>query len=305
MSNTPPRTTLEQWALLEALDERGSFEAAAESLNRTQSSVSYGLKRLQEQLPVTVLESQGRRTVLTEPGRLLLQRARVLLHEFRRLEHLAATLGQGWETTVRLAVEIVMPLEPLLEALARFTEQAPQTQVQLVETVLSGTSEALVRHQVDLAITGLIPPGFIGDPLLRVDFVAVARHDHPLHRLERMLTLDDLRAHRQVVIRDTGNWRPVDSGWLEAEERWTVSHLRTAIALIERGLAFAWIPESSIRAELARGELRPLPLESGGHRPETLYLVLADPTRAGPATQALGACLHERAQAFQSVGRNA
>ncbi len=125
----------------------------------------------------------------------------------------------------------------------------------------------------------------------------------PVPPSEDALTLDDLRAHRQVVIRDTGHWRPVDSGWLEAEERWTVSHLRTAIALIERGLAFAWIPESSIRAELARGELRPLPLESGGHRPETLYLVFADPTGAGPATQALGVCLRERAQAFQGMDR--
>ncbi|MBK1717056.1 LysR family transcriptional regulator [Thiocystis violacea] len=290
-----PRTTLEQWATLEAVVDQGGFEAAAEVLKRGQSSVSYSLKRLQEQLPVAVLAPHGRRTRLTDPGRVLLQRARLLLEEARRLEQLAATLAEGWETQVRLAVEIVMPPDPLLGALARFSAEVPQTRVQLIETVLSGTCEALLQHQVDLAITGQVPPGFLGDPLARVDFVAVARGDHPLHALGRPLTVEDLRARRQIVIRDTGRFRQVDSGWLEAGERWTVSHLLTAIAILKRGLGFAWIPRSHIRVELENGDLKPLPLVQGAIRSETLYLVYADPAGAGPATRALGQWLVEQA----------
>ena len=80
-----------------ALADHGSFEAAAAAQNRSQSSLSYALKRLQEQLPVAVLSPQGRRTVLTPQGELILQRARALLEEARALEGLAATLAQGWE----------------------------------------------------------------------------------------------------------------------------------------------------------------------------------------------------------------
>ncbi len=119
----------------------------------------------------------------------------------------------------------------------------------------------------------------------------------------RTLTLEDLRAHRQIVIRDTGRFRQVDSGWLEAEERWTVSHLLTAIAILKRGLGFAWIPQAHIRAELERGELRPLPLEQGGTRPETLYLVYADPAGAGPATRALGQWLVEQTARASANGQ--
>ncbi|TCT22142.1 LysR family transcriptional regulator [Thiobaca trueperi] len=301
MSSDLPRTTLEQWATLQAVVDHGGFERAAEALSRSQSAVSYSLKRLQEQLPVAVLVPQGRRTQLTDPGAVLLQRARLMLDEARRLEQLAATLAQGWETEVRLAVEIVMPPDPLLGALARFSAQAPQTRVQMMETVLSGTGEALLQQQADLAITGLVPPGFLGDPLVRVDFIAVARSDHPLHRLGRTLTLEDLRAHRQVVIRDTGRFRQLDSGWLDADERWTVSHLLTAIAIIKRGLAFAWMPRPHIQAELESGELRPLPLEQGAIRPETLYLVYADPVGAGPATRALGRLLAAESQSWLAV----
>lgn len=302
MPRETPRTTLEQWATLVAVMEEGGFEQAADALNRSQSSVSYSIKRLQEQLPVSILAPHGRRTVLTPQGALMLQRARSILEEARRLERFAATLAQGWEPEVRLAVEIVVPAELLLGALARFADQAPQTRVQLIESVLSGASETLVQGQADLAVTGMVPPGFLGDPLLQVDFIAVAHQAHPLLGLSRPLALEDLRHHRQVVIRDTGRYRQVDSGWLGADARWTVSHLLTAVAIIRRGLAFAWVPRDCIADALASGELCPLPLEQGAVRTETLYLIYANPTDAGPATRALAQTLTEQSA---SMGRQA
>jgi DNA-binding transcriptional LysR family regulator len=302
MDNQAPRTTLEQWEALRALADHGSFEAAATAQNRSQSSLSYALKRLQEQLPVAVLAPQGRRTVLTPQGELILQRARALLEEARALEGLAATLAQGWEPEVRLAVEGILSPVLLLHALARFSRQAPQTRVQLIESVLSGTCEALMQRQADLAVTGQVPPGFLGDPLVQVEFVAVARNDHPLHALGRTLDHADLRRHRQVVVRDTGRFRQVDSGWLGAEERWTVSHLSTAIAVIRQGLAFAWVPRDQVRDELSTGEIKPLPLAQGGTRVETLYLILADRDGAGPAARTLAKMLAEEAGRALAAG---
>ncbi len=296
MSVKLPKTSLEQWATLDAVVDRGSFEAAAEALNRSQSSVSYALRRLQEQMPVALLEPKGRRTVLTEAGELMLRRARALLEEAQNLERLAATLGQGWEPEIRIAVDHAFPPEPLLASLARFSEQAPQTRVQLIETVLSGTTEALLQGQADLAVSGVVPPGYLGDPLTRVEFVAVAHRDHPLHQIGREIDHNDLKSHRQVVIRDTGIYRKVDTGWLGAEQRWTVSSLRTAIVVVRRGLAFAWLPTAHISAELASGELLPLPLREGGAGTSTFYLLFADRDAAGPATRALAELLVREVQ---------
>jgi DNA-binding transcriptional LysR family regulator len=83
MNSQTPRTTLDQWDALCALADRGSFEAAAAAQNRSQSSLSYALKRLQEQLPVAVLVPQGRRALFTPQGEFMLQRARALLEEAR------------------------------------------------------------------------------------------------------------------------------------------------------------------------------------------------------------------------------
>jgi len=126
--------------------------------------------------------------------------------------------------------------------------------------VLGGTDEALTEGRVDLAIGGVVPGGFLGDPLMQVRFVCAAAPSHPLHQLGRTLTLDDLRHHRHLVVRDSGAARSRSGGsWLN-EQRWTVSHKATSIRAARMGLGYAWYPEENIREELASGALVPLPL---------------------------------------------
>lgn len=288
-----PRTTLEQWAVLAAVADEGSFARAAERLNRSQSSISYALKNLQEQLPTPVLTIEGRRAVLTEAGEVLLRRARTLLDDMAGLERLAYSLSREWEPEVRLAVEGAFPPKRLLEAMQRFTPYVQESRIQLLEEVLSGTQEALLNREVDLAITHRPPVGFLGTELLRVEFVAVAHHKHELFKLGRELDYQDLRRHRQFVVRDSGLRRNQDFGWLGAEQRWTVSHLKTSVHFVCQGLGFAWLPEEHIKDELESGLLQPLPLMEGGRRSEMLSLVFADRDSAGPATLALAKAIKE------------
>lgn len=292
MTNRIPRISLEQWAALQAVVDEGSFAQAAEALNKSQSSVSYALKGMQEQLPVEILTMRGRKAELSPAGEVLLRRARVLIDEALALERLAHDLAEGWETEVRLAVEIIFPPVLLSRALAAFVPESRSTRVQLIESVLSGTHEALFNGEADLIITNRLPPGYLGQSLLEVEFIAVAHPDHPLHQLGRELTPDDLREHRQFVVRDTGIKRRQDAGWLVAEQRWTVSHLRTSIQFVKDGLGFAWLPSEHIQEELEAGTLKQLCLNEGGRRHEELFLVYARRDDAGPATQALAAALH-------------
>jgi DNA-binding transcriptional LysR family regulator len=179
---------------------------------------------------------------------------------------------------LRLAVDIVFPTWLLLHSLERFGAERPRTRVQLFETVLGGTDEALHERAVDLAVGTYVPQGFSGDPLLRVRFVAAAHPDHPLHALGRPLTLDDLREHRHLLVRDTAVQRTRESGgWRGAEQRWTMSHKATQIAAACLGLGFAWFPEDAIRRELESGSLARLPMREGAERFGELYLMFADP----------------------------
>jgi DNA-binding transcriptional LysR family regulator len=297
-----PHATLDQWRMLQAVVDEGGYAPAAEALARSISTVSYGVRRLERQLGVRLLEVQGRRAVLTRAGAELLRRARYLVDEALAIERAARSLAAGWEPVVWLAVEVIYPADRLLEALDAFSSTAAPTRVELVESVLSGTSERLLSGAADLAVTALVPPGFLGEPLLSVTFLAVAHRDHPLHHLGRPATQRDLRQHRQLVVRDSGLKHSVDAGWLGSEQRWTVSHLATSVQAVARGMGFAWLPRHRIRGELAAGELQPLALEEGAERHHELYLVFADRDRAGPAVRALADCLRAGAAGFSADG---
>jgi DNA-binding transcriptional LysR family regulator len=299
-----PRTTVEQWAVLASVIDEKGFAHAAEALGRSQSAVSYAVQQLADHLPLPLLDHSGRRARLTEGGETLLRRARTVLRDLESLEALAASLAQGWESEVAIAVDSIFPPSILYDVLAAFAPLARATRLEVVESVLSGTTEALLRREVGLAITGTLPAGFLGTRLMPIEFIAVAHPDHPLHRLGRPLSLEDLRGLRQIVVRDSGSKRRLDAGWLGAEERWTVSHLKTSIEMLKHGLGFAWLPREHIWSELDAGELRPLPLVEGGTRSTELHLVHADRDSAGPATRLLarliadtcaGACARHRA----------
>lgn len=285
------RITLDQWQAFIAVVDAGSYAAAAEVVHKTQSSVSYAVQKIERQLDVKLFEIQGRRAVLTAAGEILCRRARHLVDEASRVERTAARLAAGWEAELRIAVEIVFPTWRLLQCLATFAEEQPDTQIELHESVLGGTDELLLGGEVDLAVCTHVPAGFLGELLMPVTFVAVAAPGHPLHQLGRDLTLEDLRRHRHLLIRDSGSLRQRTVAWQGAQTRWTLSHKATSIRAACMGLGFAWYPEEIIRDELTAGQLLPLPLAQGGQRAGALYLVFPDPDGAGPGARRLAELL--------------
>ncbi|MDH1261900.1 MULTISPECIES: LysR family transcriptional regulator [unclassified Pseudomonas] len=282
-----PRVTLDQWRTLQAVVDQGGFAQAAEVLHRSQSSVSYTVARMQDQLGVPLLRIDGRKAVLTEAGDVLLRRSRQLVKQASQLEDLAHHMEQGWEAEVRLVVDAAYPTARLLRALAAFMPQSRGCRVRLREEVLSGVEEVLKAGTADLAISGYNIPGFLGSEMTAVEFVAVAHPDHALHRLQRELNFQDLETQMQVVIRDSGREQPRDVGWLGAEQRWTVGSLATAATFVGSGLGFAWLPRHMIERELADGLLKPLPLDKGGTRSPTFFLYSNKDKPLGPATQIL------------------
>jgi DNA-binding transcriptional LysR family regulator len=289
-----PHISLEQWRALLAVVEAGGYAQAAGAVHKSQSAVTYAVQKIEAELGVKVFEIQGRKAVLTEPGKVLYRRARTLVEEALLLERSASAMAQDWTPEIRLAVDTVFPTWLLLESLEAFAQERPETRIELYETVLGGTEEALIDGRVDLAIGGVTPGGFYGDPLMRARFVAVASPKHPLHRLGRKLTFRDLRRHRQIVIRDSGAQRTRSGGWLGAEQRWTVSHKATSIRALCMGLGFAWFAEENIREELRSGALAPLPLKSGAERFAEMYLIFAQRDYADRDTQRLAEIIRAR-----------
>lgn len=292
-SGGSPRITLEQWRCLVAVVDCDGYAQAAEMLHKSQSSVTYAVQKLESTLHVRAFEIQGRKAVLTSTGHMLYRRARGLLDDASGLERAARKISAGWEAEIAIAVEVLFPTWLMLDCLDRFGSESPQTRIELLETVIEGTREAIVTGAADLAISPRIPPGFNGEPLTSMRFTPVAHPDHPLHRLGREITARDLRNHRHLVVRDTASTRNKRSATVEVDQRWTVTNMATSIGAATRGYGFAWFPEEKIRRELAEGVLKQLPLRGGRERVSQLYLIFTDRDAAGPGTTRLAEIIKE------------
>lgn len=280
------RTTLEQWRMLQAVVDHGGYVQAGQRLHRSPSSINHAIAKLQQQLGVTLLEVRGRKAELTRAGEVLLRRSRQLTDDAQQLEALADNLGLGWEPELKLAVEPLFPRPLLYQALQRFFPQSRGSRLVVKETIITGTTEAIHEGSVDIAISGPLPKGVLGEPLGSVEMLPVVHPAHPLAAAESVSS-SELSRELQLVIRDSGRNPVENQGWLRAEQRWTLESFEAAIELLLTGIGFCWLPRHLVQPLLRRGALQQLPVREGTTRTIPLHLVVPRPDRLGPCGQVL------------------
>lgn len=280
------KTTLEQWRILQAVVDHGGYAQAAKALNKSQSSLNHAVSKLQNQLGVALLEIRGRKAYLTQAGEVMLRRSRRLSQTIEELEALADNLELGWEPEIRLSVEMVYPRDKLIKVLQRFMPESRGTRLNIFDAVLTGNQELIKEHKVDIAITSVVPRGFVGQPLCTVKMFPVCHPDNPILSVPELDT-KHLEHELQIVIRDSAQNPEEKRGWLRSEQRWTVNHFHEAIGILESGLGFAWLPEYLAKPLMEQHRLAAMPLAGSTYIEEGLRLVLPTPDQAGPGTRLL------------------
>jgi DNA-binding transcriptional LysR family regulator len=204
------RITLEALQILDAIDARGSFAAAAEALYRVPSALTHAIKKLEDDLAVTLFVREGRRAVLTPAGRTLLDEGRHLLRAAGDLECRVKRIATGWENELRIALDAVVDARdmlPLVDLFYRETAGEGGTRIRLIYEVLGGTWDALVTGRADLAVAALgdapAGGGIRTLPFGEVEFVFAVAPGHPLATAAEPLAERDIASHRAVVVSDT------------------------------------------------------------------------------------------------------
>ena len=285
-----PRITLEQWRALQAVVDSGGYAQAAEALHKTQSTLTYAVQKIERLLDLKVFEIRGRKAVLTEPGQVLYRRARTLLEEATLLERGAAAMAKDWQPEIGIAAEILFPTWLLIDCLGEFAKERPETRVEVYETVMSDTLRLLKEGVVDIGI-GSEEVGMTGEPLMRVEFMAVAHPSHALHQLGRNLTARDLKRHRRILLRESGPQRNPEVPGVEL--RWTFSNKASQIRALVGGHGYAWVPIDNVKSELAAGDLKVLPMAQGP-RSTRLMIAFDDPDYPGRDAARLAQIIRER-----------
>ncbi len=269
-------TTLDAWEILQTVVQLGGFAPAAEKLNRSQSTISYAIGRLQSQLGVRLFQIQGRKAHLTELGKVLLADAEPHLAGFHQLEQNARLMASGGAPEIRLSVDSIFPDDRLFAALASFSTSFPHVKPKLRQGVFLSADSEFSLHNAQLCVTGLISRELFVKPILVIEMVAVARRDHPLHSIRRRPSRSDLMQHVLVTIESTASGSVKHQPRLPAQRVLSVGTIESAIAGVRSGFCFAWLPKYRIQPELNSGDFMALPLPAGKTRDVHLNLVCRD-----------------------------
>ena len=141
--------SLESIIILDAIDRRGSFAAAAEELHRVPSAITYGVRQLEESLNVALFDRSGHRAVLTPAGEELLREGRRLLEAANTLEQRVKRVASGYEAELRIAISDLISIERFYPLVERFYKERCGTRLRLMTEVFGGSWDALVSGRAE------------------------------------------------------------------------------------------------------------------------------------------------------------
>ena len=208
------KLSLDAIEIIDAIDRGGSFAAAAEALHKVPSTISYTVSKLEEQLGFDLFARRGPRVSLTPAGRELLAEGRWLLRSAADLESRLRRIATGYESELRLVHDSLLPVSALVGHIRDFEALDCGTRLRISTEVMTGAWEALREGRAEIVLAvGDPPPGFAqhAKRLRAIEFVFCVAPGHPLARLDRPVTEEDLLAHTAIVVADSARLLPARS----------------------------------------------------------------------------------------------
>jgi DNA-binding transcriptional LysR family regulator len=254
------KLSLEALEVIDMIDRKGSFAAAAESLYRVPSALTYTIRKLEEDLGIELFDRSGHRAMLTRAGAELLKEGRYLLDAAQTLECRVRRVATGVETDITIAISDLFDFHPIFDLLQDFYQQGFGTRVKLVREVYGGSWDALQSNRADISIgaPGDSPPGngFSTHLLGQLEFVfAVAPH-HPLAAMPEPLNASDIVQYRAVAAADSSrNLPPRTSGILSGQDILTVPDMQTKLQAQIAGIAIGYLPRPMAQSAANQGRL--------------------------------------------------
>ena len=259
--------TLDQLRILKAIAAEGSFKKAADLLYVTQPAVSLQIQNLEKQLEITIFDRGGRKALLTEGGRLLLEYCERILNQCDEACKAIEDLNSLKGGTLIIGASQTTGTYLMPRMIGLFRQTYPDVSVQLQVHSTRRTGWSVANGQIDLAIIGGQLPGDLENllqiiPYATDELALVLPITHPLANKKELLkedlyklnfvTLDSQSTTRKVVdklLKDSG----LDLQRLKIEME--LNSLEAIKNAVQAGLGASFLPVVSIERELAGGTI--------------------------------------------------
>src|ERR671938_415233 len=138
--------------VLREVAHQGSFSAAAEALNFTQSAVSQHVAALERETGTRLVERGPRGVRLTDAGRALVSHTDAILARIDDAEEELAAIAGLREGRLRLACFQSAGATLVPQAVAAFHERHPQVELGMIEAEPDEAGARLRAGDIDLAL---------------------------------------------------------------------------------------------------------------------------------------------------------
>ena len=259
------KLSLEACEVLDAIDRKGSFAAAAAALYRVPSTITYTVQKLEEDLGIMVYRREGRRSILTPAGKILLEQGRELLKAAQSIVETAKQVDSGWESQITIAVDTIYNIDELYEILEAFYKLQTGVEVNITEEVLAGSWDVIIESKADLVIGAPYPEintqGIKFEEIDVADWQFVVGKNHPLLDYDLPLSEEDIKPFHSIIIGDSSKKSPpMTHRIFDKQTILRVATMEQKISAQIKGLGVGFLPTHRITNQLKTGDLISLPI---------------------------------------------
>ncbi|HZZ12045.1 MAG TPA: LysR family transcriptional regulator [Paraburkholderia sp.] len=282
-----------------AIADRGSFQAAADSLHVTQTAITQRLRKLETYLGVSLIERTTRSMALTGTGRNFLPQARRLLGELADALVDIRETGLARRGDVSIACVPTVGVQYLPRILQAYSAHYPHNRIKVFDHASSAVEASVLRREVEFGINiaGERHPELDSVPLTEDRYVLICHEDHPLAR-RRRIAWQQLQPYPLIFAGEVSGNRALldaalDTRGLALRSFYEVQRSSTAVGLVAQGVGAAVVPALALQkgayptvrcVELVRPAVS-----------RTLVLVMRKTAQLSPAAQALYDMIREQA----------
>jgi DNA-binding transcriptional LysR family regulator len=269
--------TLDQLLVLTTIEDCGSFSAAGRKLRRAQSAISHAMQSLENIQQVQIFDRSSKVPKLTEAGRVLCAQARQILQQAERFTRIAHSISTGLEPELGVAIDSMVPNEPILNSLSQLQKTFPDVAVNIFTEGLWSAERRVRNGSAALALCALLPAmsqDMQAYPLTTVRMVPVVAPSHPLASAQMPLSREMLSAHVQLILTD-----PAQAGGpsfsIVSQRVWRFVDIGRRLEFLLAGFGWCNMPLHMVDPHLRAGRLIRMNIEDTTVLPDELPLYAA------------------------------
>lgn len=198
---------LEQLKYIVEIADTGSISNAAERLQITQPTISQSITSLEKEYKIKIFTRSRLGTQPTEPGMLIIQKARVILSKIEELKETISVQSSQLSGNLSISAIPSFSLNILPKTVNVFKIQYPDVHIKLFEGGSIYTNHLVVDEKIDLGLTSLrynaeMDQRISFKPLLTSKMIAYVGQYSPLAK-KRIVSLKEIIQY-PIVLFDEG-----------------------------------------------------------------------------------------------------